>query len=176
MELCCSSPSNPIVDSKPIGVITFDIETAQTVDETLNKNNIAQFTTAIDGFRNLPVEEVYPVGNQWHSVSGRRMYQTVPTDQDEVDAIYEIVTSLGWKYVVLFYDDSPTGLYQRDLFLGYVRINDICVGAQIRVSKFPPADPTHLKSLLTAIANDLPELSVAVFLLDTPAQVNSRLI
>ena len=141
------------------------------MDKTLDENNIAQFTTAIDGFHSLPVQEVHPVGNQWFSVSSRNTYQTVPSDQDEVEAIYEIVTNLGWKYVVLFYDDSAAGSYERDLFLGYVRINDICVGAQIRVSKFPPADPTHLKSLLKAIANDIPELAVAVFLLDTPTQV-----
>jgi len=175
MDFDCSSLPDPIAESNPIGVITLDVQTAKAVDKILNEKNIAQFTTAIDGFSKLPPQEAYSVENQWHSISHQKTYQTVPTDQDEVEAIYEIVTSLGWKYIVLFYDDSSIGSYERDLFLGYVRISDICVGAQIRVSKFPPANPSHLKSLLKAIANDLPELSVAVFLLDTPSQVSFRL-
>ena len=142
---------------------------------SLDEINIGQFSTVIDGFRTPAEQKVPSSANQWHSVSDQRIYQTVPTAEDQVRAIFDIIVNLNWKHLVLFYDDTASGSSDRDILLGYIRVTDVCVGAQIRVSPYPAPGPTHIRSILKAIASDLPDLSVAVFLLDTPAQARNIL-
>ena len=181
---------SPASSSSIIGAITLDGETAHAVANVLSEANIPQFNAAVDGYRsnNAP----FGVGQQnqaalsvasnkektWHSLGGNQIIQTVPTAEDEVKALFDIVRGLSWKHAVLFYDDSQTGASDRDLFLQLVRQsgNEVCIGAQVRVNKFGQGEVVDLHSLLEAIASDLPVLSVAVLLLDNPAQVQHVLL
>ena len=180
-----SDSSAPLWTSSIIGALTLDGETAQAVSNVLGDANIPQFTTAIDGYRSPSSSAPYTAGKEpgWHSLGGPRIMQTVPSTEDEVKAMFDVVHQLAWKHVVVFYDDSQAGASDRDLFLQQIQQAEgsaggsgICVGAQIRVNKFGQGDIVDLHSLLEAVASDLPALSVAVLLLDSPAQVQHVLL
>jgi len=184
-----SDNSTPIWSSSIIGALTLDGETAQAVGNVLSEASIPQFTTAIDGYRNpshVPSSSVHNNNNKdktWHSLGGTQIMQTVPSPEDEVKAMFDVVHHLGWKHVVIFYDDSQAGASDKDLFLQHIQdqtengnSHSICVGAQIRVNKFGQGDTIDLHSLLEAVTADLPALSVAVLLLDNPAQVQHVLM
>ena len=164
-----------MLSSSIIGAISFDGETANAVANVLSEESIPQFSLAIDGFRNG--NEVPLTGNRptkdWHSVANT-ILQTVPSMEDQVKALFDVVRNLAWKHVIVFYDDSSSGSADRDLFVQLVQETDVCIGAQIRVNKFGQGgggETADLHSLLEAIDSDLPVLSVAVLLLDTTAQV-----
>ncbi|XP_045026097.1 LOW QUALITY PROTEIN: uncharacterized protein LOC116917782 [Daphnia magna] len=174
--------------SSVIGAVTLDGETAHAIANVLSEANIPQFSVDIDSYRSTNIAPfgidqqnqaaALAVGSSkektWHSLGGNQIIQTVPTPEDEVKALFDIVRGLAWKHAIIFYDDSQAGSSDRDLFLQLVRQsgNEVCIGAQVRVNKFGQAGETvNLHSLLEAIASDLPVLSVAVLLLDNPAQV-----
>lgn len=175
--------SAPSTSASVVGAITLDGETAHAVSNVLSEAGIAQFTSAIDGYRSDYAAGVQPLQvasaagankeKTWHSLGGSQIIQTVPSAEDEVRTLFDIVRNLAWKHVVIFYDDSQSGSSDRDLFLHQIRQHggEVCVGAQIRVNKFGQGDVIDLRSLMEAIASDLPVLSVAVLLLDSPAQV-----
>lgn len=182
--------ASPAASTSVIGSISLDGETAHAVANVLSEANIAQFSVAVDGYRGNSAPFGVSQQNQaalsvnsnkekaWHSLGGNQIIQTVPTAEDEVKAIFDVIRSLAWKHAVLFYDDSQMGASDRDLFLQLVRQsgNEICIGAQVRVNKFGQGDVIDLHSLLEAIAADLPVLSVAVLLLDNPAQIQHVLL
>lgn len=180
--------SSPASASSIIGAVTLDGETAQAVANVLSEANVPQFSSVIDGYRSNSApfgqqnQAALSVGNDkektWHSLGGNQIIQTVPSAEDEVKAIFDIVRNLAWKHAILFYDDSQTGATDRDLFLQLVRqsANEVCIGAQVRVNKFGQGEVVDLHSLLEAIASDLPVLSVAILLLDNPAQVQHVLL
>ena len=188
-----SDSSAPIWSPNIIGAVTLDAETAQAVGNVLGEANIPQITVAIDGGGHRSTNTI---GHQhrsgsdedttWHSLgAGSQTIQSVPSAEDEVRALFDIVHDLAWKHVVLFYDDSQSGVADRDLFIQHVRrhraaedgqLHGICVGAQIRVNKFGQSDALDLHAQLQAVASDLPTLSVAILLLDNPAQVQHVLL
>ena len=182
--------SSPISSSNIIGAITLDGETAQAVANVLTEANIPQFSSAIDGYR---ANGGFPFGQQhaaaalsvttnqektWHSLAANQIIQTVPSAEDEVKSLFDIVHNLAWKHVILFYDDSQAGASDRDFFLQLTRQSSdrVCIGAQVRVNKFGQSEAVDLHSLLRAISADLPVLSVALLLLDNPAQVQHVLL
>ena len=185
-----SDNNTPIWSPNIIGAVTLDGETAQAVSNVLGEANIPQITVAIDGHRSTNhVTHHHGVGDdniKWHSLgAGGQTFQSVPTAEDEVKALFDIVHDLAWKHVVLFYDDSQSGVADRDLFIQHVRrhragddgqLHGICLGAQIRVNKFGQSDVLDLHAQLQTIASDLPTLSVAVLLLENPAQVQHVLL
>lgn len=148
-----------------IGSVTLDGETAHAVSNVLNEESISLFNIASDGYR-------YPSKRSHDPFQNNLIVQTVPSAEDETKAIFEIVYSLEWKHVVIFYDNSESGSSDRELLVKKVQATDICIGAEIRVGKFgQAANATDLHSLLESISTDLPPLSVAVLLLDSPTQV-----
>lgn len=173
-----SDHSTPIGSSNIIGALTLDGETAHAVGNVLSEASIPQFTTAIDGYRNPSTAPLVAKDTKtmWHSLGGAHIMQTVPSPEDEVKAMFDVIHHLAWKHVVIFYDDSQAGASDRDLLLQLIRDHQetngaICVGAQIRVNRFGQGEVVDLHALLDAVSPDLPTLTVAVLLLDNPAQV-----